>query len=166
MCQKWFTNEPLLGRAWASPTLVGLYCKTHVYVCFCCCCDKKKSKVPYMLQLEASPLRLPTLHSGSSPALPSTYWGYLHKDVQFSKNIYANLKFMVYGRTDLQHQAAHRPYKSYTLVCDHSGKARAWMALINASNSAHDFSSVKLSLFICSHSSCLLKLTPTMFYIF
>ena len=25
-----------------------------------------------MLQLEASPLRLPTLHSGSSPALPFT----------------------------------------------------------------------------------------------
>ena len=38
------------------------------------------------------------------------------------------------------------------------------MALINASDSAHDFN-VKLSLFMCSHSSCLLRLAPTMFYI-
>ena len=43
-----------------------------------------------------------------------------------------------------------------------SGKA---YALINASDSVHDFS-VKLSLFMCSHSSCLLRLAPTMFYIF
>ena len=33
----------------------------------------------------------------------------------------------------------------------------------NASDSSHDFS-VKLSLFLCSHSSCLLRLAPTMFY--
>ena len=38
------------------------------------------------------------------------------------------------------------------------------MALINASDLSHDFS-MKLSLFMCSHGSCLLRLAPTMFYL-
>ena len=38
-----------------------------------------------MLELEPSPLRLPTLHSGSSPALPCT------RTFQFSGNIYVHL---------------------------------------------------------------------------
>ena len=28
-------NEALFGRAWASPTLAGLQCKSRVYVCLC-----------------------------------------------------------------------------------------------------------------------------------
>ena len=49
-------------------------------------------KVPYVLQLEVSPLRLPTLHSGSRPALRCM------RTFNFSGNIYAHLKFTVYGR--------------------------------------------------------------------
>ena len=82
--------------------------------------------VPYVLQLEPPPLRLPTMHSSSSPAfslvprsrgpaLPSLVprphpraggahcpspieAKYVHEHVQFSGNIYAHLKYMVYGR--------------------------------------------------------------------
>ena len=64
-----------------------------------------------MLQLEASLLRLPSLHSGSSPAFPFTYRGYLyevHVDVQFSGNIYAHLKFTVYGRKHTNKQTHTR----------------------------------------------------------
>ena len=43
--------------------------------------NKKQGTVG--VKLEPSPLRLPTLHSGSSPALPCK----VHKDVQFSGNI-------------------------------------------------------------------------------
>ena len=39
----------------------------------------RRSKMPCVLKLELSLLRLPTLHSGSSPAF--------HEDVQFSGNI-------------------------------------------------------------------------------
>ena len=52
-----------------------------------------------MLQLELSSLRLTTLHSGSSPALPFTYWGYLLSACtrMFNFQLNAHLKFMVYG---------------------------------------------------------------------
>ena len=36
-----------------------------------------RSKLPCVVQLEPSPLWLPTLHFGSNPVLPFTYWGYL-----------------------------------------------------------------------------------------
>ena len=53
-------------------------------------------KVQYVLQLEASLLRLLMLHSGSSQALPFTYWGYLYMKcmrtpVHFSGNIHPHL---------------------------------------------------------------------------
>ena len=39
-------NEALFGRAWASPTLVGLQCKTRVYACmYVCLCMAGFSKV-------------------------------------------------------------------------------------------------------------------------
>ena len=40
-------------------------------------------KLPCALQLEASPLRLLMLHSGSSPSLPFTYLNLVHEDVQW-----------------------------------------------------------------------------------
>ena len=52
-----------------------------------------------MLQLEPSPLQLPTLHSGSSPALPFTYWLSAQGCSSiFGKYLNAHLTFMVYGR--------------------------------------------------------------------
>ena len=67
--------------------------------------QRRSNCMPYVLQHEASPLRLPTLHSGSSPALPFTYLGYLyevHEDVQFVGKIYVHLKFTVYGHKHTQ----------------------------------------------------------------
>ena len=48
-----------------------------------------------MLKLEPSPLRLPTLHSGSSQALPFTYQ--VHKEVQFSGIFKCAFKIYSYG---------------------------------------------------------------------
>ena len=53
-----------------------------------------------MLKLELSSLRLPSPHSGSSPALPFTYWGYLQVHARgcsiFGKylNAHLNLRYM------------------------------------------------------------------------
>ena len=60
-----------------------------------------KSKVPCVIELEPSPVRLLMLHSGSSPALPFTYWGYLLSAWGRSlleKYLNVHLKFTVYGR--------------------------------------------------------------------
>ena len=53
-------------------------------------------KVPYVLQLEPSPLRLLPLHSGSSPALP--YLLSARGRSIFGKYLNVHLKFTVYGR--------------------------------------------------------------------
>ena len=66
-------HNPYLKRS--QPVVYNLYSLWAA----CCwwlvhsCCDKKRSKVPHVLKLEPSLLRLPMLHSGSSPALPFTY---------------------------------------------------------------------------------------------
>ena len=76
--------------------------------------------VTNVLQLQLSPLRLPTMHSSSSPAfslVPRPHGPMpihllrlsRHKDVQFSENIYAHLKFTIYGRK-----------QTYTHVMQHS----------------------------------------------
>ena len=51
----------------------------------------KKSKVLCVLKLAPSPLRLPMLHSGSSPALPYQ----VHEDIQFSGDVKRGFK--IYG---------------------------------------------------------------------
>ena len=52
-----------------------------------------KSKVPCVLTLELSPLRLPTLHSASSPAFHASARG---RSI-FGKHLNVYLKFIVYG---------------------------------------------------------------------
>ena len=62
---------------------------------------------------------------------------------------------MVFAAMDHQHKAAHRQYEFRVrrrMVEVVSGKDHATSALINARNSAHDFS-VTLSPCMCSHSS-------------
>ena len=89
---------------------------------------------------------------------------------RWSWSMHGNLPLVCTAMDD-QRQAAHRQHKfnmNGRLLADHTNYIRravhkwhSWML----SDSAHDFS-VKLSLFMCSRSSCLLKLTPTMSYIF
>ena len=98
------------------------------------------------VKLEPSPPRLPTLHCGSSPALPGLHLGLVHEDVSiFVKYLNAHLKFTVYGHKQASTYVNTLPQCSPVCV----GLAQARPNLPSARLRVEGYSSCPVCLSVC-----------------